>query len=70
MYAIGHTTHRLISLSDAATNRVIARKNKCKAKFKRAFYCATIKNERWCFYETYEEAQTELAMLFLNGGGE
>jgi len=69
MYAIGHTTHRLISISAEFISKIIARKSKSKINFKRAFYCTNIKNETWSFFETYEEAQAELAMLFLGGGG-
>lgn len=67
MYAIGHTSLTLISLSNAATQKVIDRKAACKTKFKNAFYRAKIKNETWTFVEEYSEAKAIQALLMLDG---
>ena len=67
MYAIGHTSLKLISLSNTATQNVIDRKAACKTKFKNAFYRAKIKNETWTFVEEYSEAKAIQALLMLDG---
>lgn len=67
MYAIGHTSHTLISLSDKVEKQVTRRKAACKTKFKDVFYRTLIKNETWSFVHEYEEAKLIQAMLFLDG---
>jgi len=67
MYALGHTSHTIISLSDKAITALTARKAKCKIKFKRCFYRTVIKNEIWSFYEDYADVKGEQCMLYLNG---
>lgn len=67
MYAVGHTSHTLISLSNEAEAKVRERKKTCGRKFKGCFYRSVIKNEVWSFVETYEEAKATQALLFLDG---
>ena len=67
MYALGHTSHTLIGLSDSAVAKVRARAAKCKINFKHCFYRANIKNETWSFFKDYEDAKGEQCMLHLHG---
>jgi len=68
MYAVGHTSHTLISLSDGASAKVEQCKANCKKTFSNVYYRRVIKNETWSFLETYEDAKAHQAMLFLDGG--
>lgn len=67
MYAVGHTCHTLISLSDSAIEKVKARKNASKVKFKTVFYRCAIKGQTWSFLEDYESAQAFITLLILDG---
>lgn len=67
MYALGHTSHTIISLSDSAVAKVREREAKCKVIFKRCFYCANIKGEIWSFFEDYADVKAEQCMLHLHG---
>ena len=66
MYAIGHTSHTLISLSETAEAAVRRRQSAMKKKARRVFYRTAIKHEVWSFFETREQAVGFETMLFLN----
>ena len=67
MYAVGHTSLTLISLSDSASQKVMERKNNSKNKFKTVFYRTCIKNEIWSFFEEYNEAKSFQILFGLDG---
>ena len=69
MYAVGLTSHNLISLSDSATNKVESKINAYKGKpFKNgAAYCTVIKNETWSFFKDYDGAKSYQLILHIFG---
>jgi hypothetical protein len=69
MYAVGHTKLQLVSLSDSAIAKVRARIAKCKIKdFKNgAAYRVVIRNEKWSFFQDYNEAKSHQLLLNMFG---
>lgn len=68
MYAIGHTSHALIGLSDTAAARVREKFKGFKSKKDRTLFGrCVIKGETWSFFEEYPSAKSFQALLFLHG---
>ena len=67
MYAVGHTSHTLISLSERSENSVRNLRARSKKNHKGVFYRAAIRGETWSFLESYELAKGFQSLLFLDG---
>jgi hypothetical protein len=68
MYAVGHTSHNMITLSANAEEKVRAKFSAWKSKkHPSLFGRCVIKGEVWSFFETRSDATGHLALLMLHG---
>ena len=68
MYAVGHTSHNRMVVTDSHEARIRARKEVCGIKFKSVFYRKVVKNEVWSYFETRDQAIGFQTLLHLGGG--
>lgn len=68
MYAVGHTSHKLIHSSATAEEKIRNRREVSKKVYKgNLFYRTVINNEVWSFFESHEDAKGFLTVLILDG---
>lgn len=68
MYAIGHTSHSLITLTAKSEANVRAKfKNFKRGRNPSLFGRCRIRGETWSFFEQYGDAKGFQALLFLDG---